>query len=212
MTQEPTNMNDAIAAAQATMAAMGMDPRMAQAASEQAAVAARQIAANTFAPDGSPDFSSHTSKTPLHFDMDGDRFFARPRVGGGVVLGLAKVAAIEDVGAQVGLIESFLKKVLLPGSYTLFTARLNGTEYTDQTTGQKYNGEDENGEPYPDLEPIELPQVLNVFKHLVGKYTNGDATKGFPTPESSESPGGPLNTGLSSSALAPLTGVSTPAT
>ena len=154
--------------------------------------------------DGVADFSSKTPKTPIPFTIDGDTFYARPRVAGGVVLGLASVASEEDISDQIKLIRTFLQKVLLPGSLALFLARLDGEEVRDPDTGLIRE----------DPEPIELPQVLDTFKYLVRRYTNGmggeEAPQGFPTPASSPSLGGLAVTGTSSSAPAPSTGVSIP--
>lgn len=153
------------------------------------------------------DFSSPTPNAPIPFKIDGDVFYARPRIAGGVVLGLAQVASVEEIEEQITLIRTFLRKVLLPNSLVMFLARLDSEPYVDPDTQQKIE----------DPEPIELTQVLDVFKFLVRRYTNGmgdetPAVGGFPTPGLSPSLGGSGITGPSLPEPALSTAVSIPGT
>lgn len=210
--EEPANMAEAIAQAQATLATMGVDVSSLglpdSGIGQVAALATQSVAIpkpEPIAPTNGNDFSSGKSKKPVDFTMDGDTFLARPRIGGGVVLGLAKVAGLDDIHDHIELIRGFLKRVLLPGSYTLFMARLDGVDWVNPETNAVVEG--------LDLEPIELSQVLGVFKFLIKQYTNGEeaeeAGAGFPTPGSSASAGGSPNAGPSSLGLVPSTPVST---
>lgn len=210
--EEPANMAEAVAQAQATLASVGVDVSSFglpdSGVGQVAALATQNIAIpkpDSVVPTNGNDFSSGKSKKPVEFTMEEDVFLARPRIGGGVVLGLAKVAGLDDINDHIVLIRSFLKKVLLPASYTLFMARLDGENWLDPATGVTIEGSE--------LEPIELPQVLGVFKFLIKHYTNGseaeEAGAGFPTPGSSASAGGSPNAGPSSLGLVPSTPVST---
>lgn len=181
--EEPANMAEAIAQAQA-LANMGVSTPLLTPAAPVAAPVAVPVAQQPAPAVESNDFSSRAPKTPISFHLDGDDFLARPRIGGGVVLGLAKVAGGEDINSNVDLIRTFLRQVLLPASYTLFIARLDGLDWVDPATGATR----------AELEPIELPQVLQVFQFLVKKYTNGIEEganeAGFPTQAPSASAGG----------------------
>lgn len=209
--EEPVNMAEAIRMAQETMRGMGMPvpteavEAVAQQVVQQQVPRAQQpapVAVPTLEPGN--DFSSPAPKAPIDFYLDGDQFLARSRIAGGVVIGLAQLSENQSLDGHIGTIRKFLKKVLLPASYTLFIARLDGEDdWTDPATGEKRE----------ELEPIDLPQVLRVFQFLVKRYTNKEGDDaGFPTSGSSASAGGSPNAGLSSSGLVPSTVGSMPGT
>lgn len=113
-----------------------------------------------------PSFSS-SKKKPIKFRIDEDVFECVPSVGGGLLhemmqdsVKLSDVSKKDDRTKAVRLgqdythkVMSFLDEVLLPESQERFAQRLKSVQ-----------------------EPIEYPQVFEVYTYLIQEYSKGRPT------------------------------------